>query len=123
MKNEEGLSMEMYMKLHAKAESNFKEAAKLKPIVLEHFKNNYCVKVGHPSSNGKASTSLVYYIVAPKNGCKGRGEGIGDMEWVKQVLSEIEDYDYTSEKFMMVIETCNEFTLSITGKLERNKYL
>lgn len=85
----------------------------MKNKLLEHFQNNYCVKVGHPTAAGKAATNLIYYIVISKTSDKGRGD-ISDDEWVKNVLIEIGE-KYTSESHILTIQTSNEFIKSIVG--------
>lgn len=81
-------------------------------LLLEHFQNNYCVVIGHPTDNGKAATHLVYYTIMSKKDKKCRGE-IDDIEWVTNVLKEI-GKDYTTELCTLTIQISNEFTESLT---------
>lgn len=84
----------------------------MKEKLTKHLENNYCVKIGHPTNKGVANTNMTYFIVAPKNGGKGRGE-MGDLEFATQILNEIGE-EYSTEGLMIMVEITNKFIFSLT---------
>lgn len=84
----------------------------MKELFLKHLFDNYCIKVGCPTDKDGAVKHLIYSIVAPKTGGKGRGE-MNDDVFVKMFLDEL-NIDYSSDIMPLVIEACNEFTFYLT---------
>jgi hypothetical protein len=87
----------------------------MKDKLFKHFQAHYCVKIGHPTDNGVPATNLIYYTVASKDGKNDRGK-INDDEWATNVLKEIGE-EYSSENFMLVLRTSNEFIESFNVRL------
>ncbi len=83
----------------------------MKNKILQHLQANYCVKAGHPCNKGIPSTNMVYFTVASKDDKNNRGS-MNDDEWATNVLKEIGE-EYTTELFMLVIQTSNDFIKSI----------
>lgn len=87
----------------------------MKEKLLKHFQTNYSVEMGHPTDENGPSLDMVYYIVRSKTGNNIRGK-MNDDEWVTNVLNEIGE-KYSTELFMLVLRTSNEFIESFNVKL------
>lgn len=101
---EEGVSMELYQKLHNEAQKNFDEARKLQPNIMNHLKKNYCLEFYFPTSD-----DTVVAVINKKN----REPIIKDI--AKQIIY-IFGEKYNPQLYQVVNETINVFKETLISK-------
>ena len=91
----------------------------MKEKLLKHFQKEYEVSMGHPTDSNGPATHMIYYVVGKKDGTNSRGRGKDDTTWATRVLNEIGE-EYSTEAFMLVLQTSNEFIETFGQRLGIN---
>jgi len=109
-KNEgEGVSMELYQKLHNEAQKNYDKARKLQETIMVHLHKNYCVQIFCVTTDGTFLNSLDWKVVSKKN------EVITDLE--KHIIQELGE-EYNPQLYQVVTETLYAFKNILISKIK-----